>query len=101
MAKSDVKIRKFYGDSSKRSNKTWEQKRIKLERCANDFSQNPIIPTRHLRIDDPVPIFETFPRQQMAFDYLKACQQVSETYLVFFNHEKYSRLITLLGLKNN
>jgi len=49
MAKSDVKIRKFYGDSSKRSNRNWEQKKIKLERCANDFSRNPVIPTRHLR----------------------------------------------------
>ncbi|KAL9982229.1 hypothetical protein ACROYT_G004254 [Oculina patagonica] len=75
MAKSDPKIRKFYGDSSKRTNKTWEQKKIKLERCADDFSKHPILPKRHLRIDDPLPIFETFPRQQMAFDYLKTCQE--------------------------
>ncbi|PFX14310.1 DNA-directed primase/polymerase protein [Stylophora pistillata] len=27
------------------------------------------------RIDDPPPVFETFPRQQMAFDYLKTCQE--------------------------
>jgi len=96
MAKSDVKIRKFYGDSSKRSNRNWEQKKIKLERCANDFSRNPVIPTRHLRIDDPVPIFETFPRQQMAFDYLNTCQQVSEMSLLIFNHERYSRFIWCL-----
>ena len=30
------------------------------------------------RIDDPPPIFETFPRQQMAFDYLETCQEVGE-----------------------
>lgn len=30
------------------------------------------------RIEDPPPIFETFPRQQMAFDYLETCQEVGE-----------------------
>ena len=30
------------------------------------------------RIDDPLPVFETFPRQQMAFDYVRTCHQVGQ-----------------------
>lgn len=46
----------------------------KLERCAREFGDHPILLKRR-RIEDPPPIFETFPRQQMAFDYLETCQE--------------------------
>lgn len=75
MEKSDPKVKTFYGSSAKRTNKHWEQKKIKLEKCASDFRRNPILPSRKLRIDDPHPVFETFPRQQMAFDYVRTCHQ--------------------------
>ena len=38
------------------------------------------------RINDPPPIFKTFPRQQMAFDYLKTCQEVGELQFKISNY---------------
>lgn len=75
MANSDSKVKAFYGSASKRTDKRWEEKKIKLEKCASNFRQYPISPTWKLRIDDPVPVFKAFPRQQMAFDYANACHE--------------------------
>ncbi|XP_015750339.1 PREDICTED: DNA-directed primase/polymerase protein-like [Acropora digitifera] len=75
MADSDNKVKSFYGIAPKRYNKRWEEKKIKLEKCARDFRQNPIFSARKLRIDDPVPVYRTFPRQQMAFEYARTCHQ--------------------------
>lgn len=36
-----------------------------------------------IRIDDPVPVFETFPRQQMAFDFARTCHEVGSDYSHF------------------
>ncbi|XP_048585081.1 DNA-directed primase/polymerase protein isoform X2 [Nematostella vectensis] len=69
------KTSSFYNASKARREGTWVKKLAKCEEQAKKFKKHPIRTQRKLRVDDPLPVFKVFPRQQLAFDFVKSCSE--------------------------